>query len=152
MSGRSWTKAADVDAGPAAASAPESETRSSGAPCGAPARSFPGGATLWNRGRTAPPGNDLGGLRLWPRCGYRGTRRGLPPLTLSATSLMSGGLPRTTSRVARPVGGIGRSRDWSSAVPCPLISLSSSRSSRSFWGSIVFCSFRMSLLLFRVCP
>ncbi len=37
------------------------------------------------------------------RLDLRGVRRGLPPLTLTATLLISGGCPKTTSRTARPV-------------------------------------------------
>ncbi len=84
---------------------------------------FPQGRRSRNREGIALEGNDLGGLRRWPRLVREGARRALPPLTLSASPLNSGGRRRTTSRMARAVRE-GRSWIWASA---PLSLLSSSR-------------------------
>lgn len=53
-----------------------------------------------------PAGKTNGGLRRQPTLDCRRCRRGLPPLTLTASLPIPEGCPGTTSRTARPI------REW----------------------------------------
>ncbi len=74
---------------------------------------FPEGLGYRNREGIAPPENDLGGLRRWPRLDYRGFRRGLPLMPFPAASPSSGGLRRE-----KGMNGTSRRRSWALLVSC----------------------------------